>query len=131
MPGKLTLQQREYIAKQFKKGKSAQEIAEALGITAATVNKYEIRMGLRRRKYSWDEELELPKQIKRPVLEPGQWLRVPVQEGMKGQICMRDAVVLEPYEKFVTIGILCRYADDIIWTSADYWDLVHKVPLAM
>lgn len=131
MARKLRPEEKEYIVKQYKKGKSAQEIADALGITAPTVSKYEIRLGLRERKKNWDEEPEPPKQIKRPVLKPGQWLRVPVQEGMKGQICMRDAVVLEPYEKFVTIGILCRYADDIIWTSADYWDLVHKVPLAM
>lgn len=131
MPGKLKPEQREYIAKQYKKGKSAQEIAEELGITADTVNKYEIRMGLRKKNHILEKEPELPKQIKRPALEPGQWLRVLVREGMKGQVYKRDAVVLEPYEKFVTVGIPTQYSDGIIRTSADYWDLVHKVPLVM
>ena len=131
MARKLRPEEKEYIVKQYKKGKSAQEIADALGITAGTVSKYEIRMGLRERKKNWDEDPELPKQIKRPVLEPGQWLRVPVQEGMKGQVCMRDAVVLEPYEKFVTVGVLCRYSDGIIRSSYRYWDMVRKLPLVM
>lgn len=131
MARKLRPEEKEYIAKQFKKGKSAREIAEVLGVTAGTVNRYEIRMGLRERKKNWDEEPELPKQIKRPVLEPGQWLRLPVQEGMIGEPQLRDAVVLEPHERFVTVGVLCRYSDGIIRSSYRYWDMVHKLPLVM
>lgn len=131
MARKLRPEEKEYIVKQYKKGKSAQEIADALGITAPTVSKYEIRLGLRERKKNWEKEPEWPKQVKRPALEPGQWLRLPVQEGMIGEPQLRDAVVLEPHERFVTVGVLCRYSDGIIRSSYRYWDMVHKLPLVM
>ena len=131
MARKLRPEEKEYIVKQYKKGKSAQEIADALGITANTVNKYEIRLGLRKQNYTWKKKPECPKQVKRPVLKPGQWLRIPVQEGMIGEPRLRDAVVLEPHERFGTVGVLCRYSDGIIRSSYQYWDMVHKLPLVM
>lgn len=132
---KLTREQQQYIV-DHTGSKTPQEIAEVIGCTPGTVNRYAVKLGARLRRFKMDdfrgggiaEPLRTP--IKRPNLQPGQRIRVWTKEDKGEAREKRDAEVVEVYQKFAVLQIDGKN-DVPIRIAADYFDLATEEPIVI
>lgn len=132
---KLTREQQKYIAAHAKE-KTAKEIAEVIGCTPGTVNRYAVKLGARAPRFKMDGFrgggiADPPRtEMKRPNLHTGDVISVTVKEEKGEGKERRQAEVVEVYKKFCILQVQGRNGGKIRVT-ADYFDLATKQPIVI